>query len=91
MWVFGGGNAWAELNRCGIIRVPRVFYYILRYVTPLFLLVIIAWWGVELLPGELQKTSWTIWVSRAYLILLFLVLAVLVFLADRRKTSGHGS
>ena len=91
MWVFGGGNAWAELNRCGIIKVPRVFYYILRYITPLFLLVIIAWWSVELLPGELQETGWTIWVSRAYLILLFALLTVLVFWADRRKAAKNGS
>lgn len=91
MWVFGGGNAWAELNRHGIIKVPRVFYYILRYITPLFLLIIIAWWGVELLPGELEETGWTIWVSRAYLILLFVVLTVLVFWADRRKAAKNAS
>lgn len=85
MWVFGGEKAWAELNRNGAIKVPRFFYYILRYVTPLFMLILLAWWGVDLLPSQLEKTEWTIWVARAYLIVLFLVLGVLVFMADKRR------
>ena len=86
MWAFGGRNAWAEINRDGIIKVPGFFYYVMRYITPLFLVVILVWWGVELLPEEFQKTGWTIWVSRAYLLMLMALLTTLVYLADRRKT-----
>ena len=87
MWVFGGEKAWAEINRDGTIRIPRFFYYILRYITPLFMLILLGWWGIELLPKELEKTGWTIWVARAYLVLLFIVLAILVFIADRRRNN----
>ncbi len=92
MWIFGGERAWKEINRNGIIKVPRIFYYVLRYITPLFMLVLLAWWGVKHLPNELEKTGWTIWVSRAYLILLFAVLTVLVFIAEkRRKRKNNGT
>jgi SNF family Na+-dependent transporter len=87
MWVFGGDNAWAEMNRNAKIKIPRFFYYVLRYITPLFMLILILWWGIELLPEELEKTSWTIWVARAYLVMLFVVLAALVFIADRRRNN----
>ena len=85
MWIFGGEKAWTEMNRDSTIKVPRFFYYILRYITPLFMLILIVWWGIELLPEELEKTSWTIWTARAYLILLFVILWILVILADRRR------
>ncbi|MGB3729415.1 MAG: sodium:calcium symporter, partial [Thermodesulfobacteriota bacterium] len=91
MWVFGGEKAWAEINRNGTIKVPRFFYYVLRYITPLFMFILLLWWGIELLPKELEKSSWTIWVARAYLIGLFLVLAVLVFIADRRRNRENES
>ncbi len=91
MWVFGGEKAWAELNRHGSIKVPRFFYYVLRYVTPLFMLFLLSWWGVKLLPGQLEKTDWTIWLARAYLIILFLILTVLVFIADKKRSERNES
>jgi NSS family neurotransmitter:Na+ symporter len=91
MWVFGGEKAWAEINRDGTIKVPRFFYYVLRYITPLFMLILLVWWGIELLPEELEKASWTIWAARAYLVMLFVVLAVLVFMADRRRNRENES
>ena len=91
MWAFGGEKAWAEINRDGIIKVPRFFYYIIRYVTPLFLLVILIWWSVELLPNHLKETSWTIWAARGYLILLFLFLSFMVYLSNRRNSKNNGA
>ncbi len=85
MWVFGGTKSWEEINRYGIIKVPRVFYYVLRYITPLFLIVLIAWWGVEKLPDVLNNSNWNILAARVYLVLLFIFLTVLVFVSDKRK------
>jgi neurotransmitter:Na+ symporter, NSS family len=41
-WVFGIGRGWDEINRGADIRVPRLFHPIIRYATPVFLLVILA-------------------------------------------------
>ena len=41
-WVFGMERGWAEITRGAEIRVPRLFYYIIKYVTPVLLLVILG-------------------------------------------------
>ncbi len=85
MWIFGGQRAWEEINRGGIIKVPKIYYYVMRYVTPLFLLVLLGAWGKEYIPKVMAETHWTVWVTRFYLIGLFLFLTLLVFIAEKRK------
>jgi len=56
-WVLGIDKGWDELNRGAHIRLPVIFKYILKYVTPVYLLVILtAWfitdgWGFITLKG----------------------------------------
>lgn len=40
-WVFGMKRGWEEINKGGEISVPIVFRYIIQYVTPVFLAVIL--------------------------------------------------
>ncbi len=47
MWVFGPENAWRELHEGASIRIPRIFKFVMTYVTPVFLLVMMAWWTVQ--------------------------------------------
>jgi SNF family Na+-dependent transporter len=43
-WVFGMDNAWEEINKGSDMEIPKIFYYIIKYVTPLYLIFIfIAW------------------------------------------------
>ena len=85
MWIFGGERAWEEINRGGIIKVPRIYYYVMRYVTPIFLTVLLVAWAKEYIPKVIAEDHWTVWVTRFYLIALFLFLTLLVFIADRMK------
>ncbi|WP_457601407.1 sodium-dependent transporter [Hydrogenivirga sp.] len=85
MWIFGGRRAWEEINRGGIIKVPKLYYYVMRYITPVFLLVLLGAWGKEYIPKVMAETHWTVWVTRFYLIGLFLLLTMLVFIAEKRK------
>lgn len=39
-WVFGIDRGWAELTRGADMVVPRVFRFVIRYVTPVFILVV---------------------------------------------------
>ena len=91
MWIFGSEKAWHEINRNGLIKVPRIFYYIMKYITPLFLLIIMIWWGFELLPSKLQQTHWTIWFARIYLLGIFLMLTLFVFISDYKRRDSDGS
>ena len=47
-WMFGGDNMWGELRRDADLRVPRVFYYIIRYVVPLMLIGLLAGWCFQI-------------------------------------------
>lgn len=85
MWIFGGERAWEEINRGGLIRIPRIYYYIMRYVTPVFLLILLTVWAKEYVPKIVAETHWTVWVTRFYLIALFLFLTLLVFVSEKRK------
>ena len=85
MWIFGGERAWEEINRGGIIKVPRIYYYIMRYITPVFLAVLLTIWAIEYIPQVVKETSWTVWVARFYMIALFFFLLLLVIIAERRK------
>lgn len=85
MWIFGGDKAWEEINRHGLIKVPKIFYYIMRYVTPVFLLLLILFWGYDFLPKILNQSSWNIWVSRLYILGLFIFLTFLVFKSDAKR------
>jgi SNF family Na+-dependent transporter len=40
-WVFGIDRGWAEMSRGAQLVVPRVFYFVIKYVTPVFLFVIL--------------------------------------------------
>ncbi len=40
-WVFGMKRGWEEINKGAELKVPGIFYYIIKYVTPAFLLAIL--------------------------------------------------
>jgi len=84
-WVFGPDKAWDEIHRGAKVRIPRVFYYIMKYVTPALLLVILVVWGYENLSTVMGKTSVGIWAARAYLIVLLIAHIVLVEIAWKRR------
>ena len=39
-WVFGMGRGWQEINRGADIRVPVVFRFVIKYVTPVILIAV---------------------------------------------------
>jgi len=90
-WVFGMEDAWDEIHHGADLRVPRIYKFIIKYITPPFLFAILGTWlWQEWLPIIRMDTVAAadrpyILATRAGLILLFATLAVLVGLAWRRK------
>jgi SNF family Na+-dependent transporter len=90
-WVFGMEKAWDEIHKGADMQVPPVYKFIIKYITPLFLFFIIgAWFWQEWLPIILMKNvpsanSPFILGTRIGLLLIFLILAVMVRIAWRRK------
>jgi len=43
-WAFGLERGWREIHRGAELRLPRFFQFVLRYVTPAYLLFILGFW-----------------------------------------------
>jgi SNF family Na+-dependent transporter len=97
-WVFGMEKAWDEIHRGADMNVPKAYKFIIKYITPLFLFAILgAWLWQEWLPKIFMKNVALadkpyILGTRLVLILLFMVLAVMVRVAwKRRKALPEGA
>jgi SNF family Na+-dependent transporter len=53
-WIIGARRGVAEMNRGADFQVPSFLVYIIRFVTPTFLIVILVMWSYEKLPGYLD-------------------------------------
>ena len=86
MWVFGADKAWAEMNAGGDFQIPRIFYYIMKYITPIVLFTIMIWWFInDALPILLLSNAATesvpyIWGAR---VLMLLIIAGLIFIVKK--------
>ena len=96
-WVFKMENAWEEITLGADIKVPVFFKYVIKYVTPIYLLVIMGSWmyqdavdilllnktpnGTPVNPADVPY----IWGSRALMIGLFILLIVMVRFAWKRR------
>ena len=53
-WIFGMDKAWDSLTKGADMKVPIVYRYIIQYVTPVMLLVILGTWLFGTLPPVLR-------------------------------------
>lgn len=66
-WIFGMKRGWKEMHEGAELRVPRIFYYVMKYVTPVYAIALLLWfvvidyfwkkYALEDLPG-LADTFW---------------------------------
>ncbi len=58
IWLFGPDKAWASMHQGADIRIPQIFKFVMTWVTPLYLLFILGWWGwVDALPILMHEKS----------------------------------
>lgn len=101
MWIFGGDKIWKEMHRGAAFQVPRVFYYTAKYITPLFLGVILFTWfyqniAIPIVKGSFLQVAlegvemgWAVWATRSFLVFMFVGLCVLVYLAWRGREASE--
>jgi SNF family Na+-dependent transporter len=83
MWVFGADKAFDEINSGGDIKIPVIFKYIMKYITPLILLTIMVWWLInDAIPTLLLKNVSPekvpyIWGAR---IMMLIILGIILFM-----------
>lgn len=96
VWVFGRKNrdrkwAWKEIHKGAELQIPIVFYYVMRYITPFYLMALLVAWiwqaGPEVLwmkgaPPEV--VTWK-WAARGMMLAIIGVLVLLTSIAARRN------
>jgi NSS family neurotransmitter:Na+ symporter len=97
-WIFGMDRAWTEMHSGSDINLPRIYRFIIKYVTPLFLVFILGFWlikeGIPVLllkkvpAGDVPVSAENIplvILTRVGLVGLFAGLVLLVWLVWRRR------
>lgn len=90
-WVFGIQKAWEEIHHGADMRLPRIYKFIIKYITPLFLFLILGFWLIqEGAPTILMKNVSAgdkpfVLATRVGLFVVFIGLAVLVRMAWRNR------
>lgn len=91
VWIFGPDKAWEEINLGADIKIPRFFYYVLKYVTPLYLLVLLLTWGIQdgigvlFMKGVSRTDLPYIISSRLMMTGLFIAINLMVYRAFRKQ------
>jgi len=91
VWIFGIEKAWDEIHKGADMAVPKIYKFVIKYITPLFLFFILGmWFWQEWLPIILMKNvslENRIYIlgTRLGLILIFFILSLLVKIAWRRR------
>ncbi len=90
-WVLGMNRAWEEIHCGADIRVPKVYKFIIKYITPLFLLLILGAWLVQdglpviLMKNVPQDNRTVVLVLRLMLAFIFIGISIGVWAAWRKR------
>jgi len=88
-WSFGIDRGMEELNRGGNIRVPKGVLYVIKYVTPAFLIFLLGGWIGTSASQYLEMSNTVVWIGRIAMIALLAVIEILSYVADRRTSRVH--
>ncbi|MBI4350388.1 MAG: sodium-dependent transporter [Elusimicrobia bacterium] len=86
-WVFGMEKGWEEITRGADIAVPAAFKHIIKYVTPLFLLVVFIGSLPEIWATLTKPITPQVLAARLLLAGLFAAISGLVYAANKKKVA----
>lgn len=90
-WIFGMKKGWEEITRGAEIKIPKIFYYIIKYVTPAYLLFIfVNWIFRDAIPILLMKHVNEAdipyrWGARILMAVMLIGIMILIRVAWKRK------
>ena len=91
IWIFGSKNAWREITMGADVKLPRFFFLILKYVTPAYLFILLAFWffqdGINVLfmRGVPKENYPYIWFARFLLTGILISILIMVRIAWQQK------
>ena len=94
-YVFGMNRGWKEMHLGADLQVPGIYKPVMKWITPLFLAILLVWWSVEeAVPALLMQNvadASTIpyrWFSRAVMLVMFGLGLLLIRKAWERREAG---
>ena len=78
-WIFGVKKGWEDMHQGADLKVPKIFKFILKYVTPVYMLVVLGAWTYQeaiakfLMKGEAKSRHPYLWGARAMFVGLILL------------------
>jgi SNF family Na+-dependent transporter len=95
VWVLGPNRMWEELHEGSALRLPQIFKFILTFITPTFLIVMMVWWFVQdalptlLMADETPERRTVRWASRGIMLAILVLQLFLIRAAwNRRRAAG---
>lgn len=93
VWIFRPENAWHSIHQGADIRIPRIFKFIMTFITPLYLLIILSWWGwqdaLPILRMERVAPGSEFYVIMSRLVIVFFAVVFLVLIRMAWKRNGY--
>ncbi len=91
VWIYGDKKAWEEITRGSMIKVPKFFLFVLKYISPLLMLTILLTWSYQqgidiiLMKGlEKNEIIWR-WIARIIIIIVGIILFIWVRKSEKLK------
>jgi neurotransmitter:Na+ symporter, NSS family len=90
-WFFGIDKAWEEITFGADMKVPRIFRFVIKYVTPVYLLFILIFWTVDdaipvlMMERVEPENAPYIFLARMVMTVIFVGLLALIFFAVKRN------
>ncbi len=90
-WVFGLKKGWHEMHKGADLQVPQFFRFVIKYITPVYLLVMLGVWTYqEAVPKLLMKDVAAanhpyLWGARGLMVTLILITLYMVRVAWKTK------
>jgi SNF family Na+-dependent transporter len=87
MWVLGAKRAWLELHKGCDIKIPKIYLFIMKYVTPVFIFAILGTWFIQagwdklIMTGVATADKPYVWVTR---LIMWSVIGAFMFMVWKR-------
>jgi SNF family Na+-dependent transporter len=95
-WIFRIKKGWEEMHKGADLKLPRIFKFILKYITPVYLLVLLGYWFYKdaikefLMKGKPEANHPYLWGARILIVAVLLVALVLIRKAwNKKKSASH--
>ncbi|MDY6861949.1 MAG: sodium-dependent transporter [Thermodesulfobacteriota bacterium] len=87
-WIFGVDRGLAEAENGAELRIPRFFPFIIKYVSPAYLILIFIFWVKQYVPGYISalKENGVALLTIIFMISIFIFLIILVKIASSNWT-----